>query len=300
MGKKNQYLVTGLATFCLSLIGFVLFQLGLTGLGYTFFIGVPIGIGYFLGLRISWNLSLIIAAGIGFGAFFILLITAQLEGMLCIVMLLPLFVAVVLLGIWIGYTIRELLAKGKKGKNIRVSLYPLLILLFTGTIEHFFTSKYEYAKVESTIHLPYDAATVYDFIKSVDTLNGEKSLLMYLGLPVPKKCILDKEEVGAKRICYFDEGTIEEKVTEIKRGELIRMTVTDYKLPGFKWLKFDDAIYRFTEHDGITELTRITTYRSQLKPRVYWEFWEKRAIQAQHEYVLYDLKRRLDAERNKN
>jgi hypothetical protein len=106
---------------------------------------------------------------------------------------------------------------------------------------------------------------------------------------------LEKEEAGAKRICYFQDGSIEEKVIDIKRGEFIKMKVTDYNLPGFKWLKFDDAIYLFTQEGDSTKLTRITTYQSQLKPRIYWEFWEKQAIEAQHEYVLNDLKRRLDA-----
>jgi len=297
MNKRNQYLITALATFCFSLIGFVLFHLELTGLGYTFFIGVPICIGYFLGLKISWKLSFIIAMGIGFAAFFILLITAQLEGLLCIVMLLPLFVAVVVFGIWLGYTIKEIYLNQKRKKNIKISLYPIFILLFAGVIEHFFTSKYEYAKVESTIELPYDASTVYDFIKSVDTLEGDRSFLMKLGLSVPQKCVLEKEEVGAKRVCYFQEGTIEEKVTDIKRGKYIKMKVIDYKLPGFKWLKFDDAVYLFAQKDSITKLTRITTYHSQLKPRIYWEFWERQAIEAQHEYVLSDLKRRLDAKK---
>ena len=116
---------------------------------------------------------------------------------------------------------------------------------------------------------------------------------MNLGLSVPQKCVLEKEEVGAKRTCYFENGTIEEKVTDIKRGEYIKMKVTNYDLPGFKWLKFDDAIYLFDQEGDSTKLTRITTYKSQLKPRIYWKFWEKQAIEAEHEYVLNDLKRRL-------
>ena len=128
----------------------------------------------------------------------------------------------------------------------------------------------------------------------MDTLEGEKSILMNLGLSVPQKCYLEKEEIGAKRTCYFEEGTIEEKVTEIKRGEYIKMKVTDYNLPAMKWLKFDKADYLFTEEGNTTKVTRITTYQSQLKPRFYWEFWEKQAIESEHEYVLNDLRRRLE------
>jgi len=293
MSRKKQFLTTILLTTLLSSVGFALFHFGLIGYSYTFFVLIPLCIGYFLGLKLDWGISFVIALIIGLVGFFYLLITAQLEWTFCIIILLPLFLPLILLGIWIGSLLKKDLSN-RKTNALKASLYPLIVLLFSGTIEHFFSSNYEYAKVESIIFLHYDASTVYDFIKSVDTLEGEKSLLMNLGLSVPQKCVLKKEEVGAKRICYFEGGSIEEKVVDIKRGEFIKMKVTDYDLPGFKWLKFDDAIYLFTQESDSTKLTRITTYQSQLKPRIYWEFWEKQAIEAEHEYVLNDLKRRLD------
>ena len=295
MGKVNRLFIAAIATFLLCTLGFTLFHFELVGLGYTFFIVVPLCIGYSLGIKLDWGISLVIAVMMGLTLFFFLLLTAGFEGLVCVIMLLPIFIPVVLIGILIGYNLRKRSLKTDKKNIIKISLYPLIVLLFSGGIEHFFSNKFENAKVESTIYLPYEASTVYDFIKSVDTLAGKRSLLMNLGLSVPQKCVLEKEEVGAKRTCYFENGTIEEKVTDIKRGEYIKMKVTNYDLPGFKWLKFDDAIYLFDQKGDSTKLTRITTYQSQLKPRIYWEFWERQAIEAQHEYVLNDLKRRLDA-----
>ena len=294
MGKVNRLFIAAIATFLLCTLGFTLFHFELVGLGYTFFIVVPLCIGYSLGIKLDWGISLVIAVMIGLTLFFFLLLTAGFEGLVCVIMLLPIFIPVVLIGILIGYNLRKRSLKTDKKNIIKISLYPLIVLLFSGGIEHFFSNKFENAKVESTIYLPYEASTVYDFIKSVDTLAGKRSLLMNLGLSVPQKCVLEKEEVGAKRTCYFENGTIEEKVTDIKRGEFIKMKVTNYDLPGFKWLKFDDAIYLFDQKGDSTKLTRITTYQSQLKPRIYWEFWERQAIEAQHEYVLNDLKRRLE------
>ena len=294
MGKVNRLFIAAIATFLLCTLGFTLFHFELVGLGYTFFIVVPLCIGYSLGIKLDWGISLVIAVMIGLTLFFFLLLTAGFEGLVCVIMLLPIFIPVVLIGILIGYNLRKRSLKTDKKNIIKISLYPLIVLLFSGGIEHFFSNKFENAKIESTIYLPYEASTVYDFIKSVDTLAGKRSLLMNLGLSVPQKCVLEKEEVGAKRTCYFENGTIEEKVTDIKRGEYIKMKVTNYELPGFKWLKFDDAIYLFDQKGDSTKLTRITTYQSQLKPRIYWEFWERQAIEAQHEYVLNDLKRRLE------
>ena len=294
MGKVNRLFIAAIATFLLCTLGFTLFHFELVGLGYTFFIVVPLCIGYSLGIKLDWGISLVIAVMIGLTLFFFLLLTAGFEGLVCVIMLLPIFIPVVLIGILIGYNLRKRSLKTDKKNIIKISLYPLIVLLFSGGIEHFFSNKFENAKIESTIYLPYEASTVYDFIKSVDTLAGKRSLLMNLGLSVPQKCVLEKEEIGAKRTCYFENGTIEEKVTDIKRGEYIKMKVTNYDLPGFKWLKFDDAIYLFDQKGDSTKLTRITTYQSQLKPRIYWEFWERQAIEAQHDYVLNDLKRRLE------
>lgn len=112
---------------------------------------------------------------------------------------------------------------------------------------------------------------------------------------MPQKCILKGDTIGADRICYFKEGTIDEKVVEYKRGKILKMEVTRYGLPGRKWLKFIEATYKFKPYKNGTVLTRITTYRTELKPRFYWAFWEKQAIEAEHEYVLNDLTRRLAA-----
>jgi hypothetical protein len=219
----------------------------------------------------------------------------QLEGFWCVVTLVPLITVLVFVGAWLGWLIRDrIVNKMSRGRDLKLSLYPLLIILLSATIEHYASDKYDFGKIESSVFLPFAKEVVYDYIKSVDTLNSEKPFLLHIGLSVPLKCVLVKEEVGAERICYFKEGTIKEKVTELERGRILKMVVTEYNLPGRKWLKFNDAIYTFKEVKNGTELTRITTYRTELRPRFYWRFWEQKAIETEHEYVLNDLKHRLN------
>ncbi len=77
---------------------------------------------------------------------------------------------------------------------------------------------------------------VYDAIKSVDTLDAEKPWLMKLDLPVPQKCILEKEEVGGLR-----HGTLCNK--------LFLMELTGYNQEKFYRDSYDvissDALGRF-------------------------------------------------------
>lgn len=89
----------------------------------------------------------------------------------------------------------------------------------------------------------------------MDTLDAEKPFLLQLDLPIPTKCVLEKEEVGALRTCYFKGGRLSnadfgggkivERVTEFERGTVLKMDVVDYHLIGRKWLGFKEANYYF-------------------------------------------------------
>ncbi|MDP1815636.1 MAG: polyketide cyclase, partial [Leadbetterella sp.] len=117
-------------------------------------------------------------------------------------------------------------------------------------------------------------------------------------------CILEKEEVGALRTCYFKGGrlsnadfgggTITEKVTKIERGKVLKMDVIDYNLIGRKWIGFKEAIYYFEKvGENACKLTRVTTYTSVLTPRFYWQPMEEIGIQQEHDYVFNNLTKDL-------
>ena len=87
-----------------------------------------------------------------------------------------------------------------------------------------------------------------DIGKSVDTLDAAKPFLMLFDLPIPTKCVLDREEIGGIRTYYFDSGalsnadfdggTITEKITALKREKILKMGIVDYNPIGRKWLGF--------------------------------------------------------------
>ncbi len=239
-------------------------------------------------------MSLMVALLFGLVCFLLLLVIGGIEAFVCIIMASPLIIIVAVIGTGIGYAARRIFDKLLKNSNAKLSLVPLFALLLAGTFEHYFVGEYDYVKVSTSIYLPYNPDKVYDYIKSVDTLNTEQPFLMKLGLPVPQKCILEKEQVGAVRTCYFANGVIEEKVIAIKRGEILKMDVTKYTLPLPTWIKFNEAIYLFEKKGNGTLITRITTYKTSLKPRFYFRYCEVKAIEAEHEYVLADLRQRLE------
>lgn len=210
--------------------------------------------------------------------------------------------------IFLGYVISHLAKRYRKIKEttrLSVLVLPLIPFLIAAPTEHYLKKHKEaIIEVKTEIVLNYSPEQVYDAIKSVDTLDAEKPFLMSFDLPVPTKCILEKEEVGGTRTCYFKGGnfsngdfgggTIVEKITELERGKVLKMDVTDYNLIGRKWLGFKEAIYYFHKvGSNQCRLTRITTYTSVLTPRFYWEPMEKLGIEQEHEYVFNNLKKDL-------
>jgi hypothetical protein len=295
---KNTLFKTTLLTIVLSCTGFGLLELNLVPYGFTLFCVMPVVIGYIIGQYPNLKISLFFGAILGLICFFYLLFIGGLESIFCILTLSPLLIFLLFIGMYIGYLFKKSRTNKEDNNNQKLNAYilPVIILFLSSAIEKFFTEKYTSVTIETRITLPYAGEIVFDYIKSFDTLDSEKPFIFNIGIQTPLKCVLEKDGVGAKRTCYFKEGTIEEIVTDYNRGEILKMKITKYNMPGRKWLHFQDAIYLFKQIGDSTELTRITTYKTELKPRFYWKFWEEKAIRAEHEYVLRDLKRRLDKE----
>jgi hypothetical protein len=289
---------TTLLTIALSCGAFALAVGHLEYYGVTVFCVIPVVIGIVLGQRPTFKISLYFGVTIGILIFLLSLITAGWESLFCVITSLPLVLLFVYIGLWLGFFLRKQFSR--PNNTLNTYLMPLALVLASAGIETTFTEKYNFTSIENSILLPYSPEVVFDHIKSVDSLGGETPFLFYIGIQKPLKCILKGDSVGASRTCYFEQGTIDERVTEFKRGESLKMRVTNLAMPGREWLHFRDAIYLFKKIGNDTKVTRITSYDTELKPRFYWRYFERLAIETEHEYVLNDLKRRLDDSRDKS
>jgi hypothetical protein len=205
----------------------------------------------------------------------------------------------VIVAIAVGYVVKRMVEKNKTGQSddiVKSSVLPFVLFLGFGFLEKELSKNdKEIVAVKTEMVFRYTTEQVYNTIKSVDTLIADKPFLMRLDLPIPNKCILEKEEVGGLRTCYFSGGTITERITELEKAKVLKMDVIDYKLTGRKWLGFKEAIYYFDKvGQDSCKMTRITTYTSVLKPRIYWQPLEKLGISQEHDYVFDNLKNDLE------
>jgi hypothetical protein len=211
-------------------------------------------------------------------------------------MAMPIIIISIALGVLVKFLYLKIKNKSRKQNIVKSSIIPFCLFLILSNIETKLTKNDKHIiKVKSEIILPYTSIKVYDAIKSVDSLDADKPFLMQLDLPVPLKCVLKDEKVGGLRTCYFEEGKIIERITELKKGKILKMDVVDCQLAGRKWLEFKEAIYLFEDlENGYSKITRITTYKSELYPRAYWKPLERIGIEQEHEYVFRNLVKDLD------
>lgn len=297
--KDESFRLSFLLTFVFFGIGVAFLFMGLADLSWVLFIALPIALGIALGnmkVRKYTILGMLIATAIVFIGIYI----PALSGFICIVMAAALVAPIVFL-VYIIMHLTERYRKIKSTNKLSVLLLPLIPFLIGAPTEHYLKKDKEIIITVTTEKIyNYTPEQVYDAIKSVDTLDAEKPFLMSFDLPVPTKCILDKEEVGGIRTCYFDKGnlsngdfgggTIVEKITQLERGKVLKMDVINYNLIGRNWLGFKEAIYYFDKvGENKCKLTRITTYTSVLTPRFYWGPMEKLGIEQEHDYVFNNL-----------
>ncbi len=300
--SDKSFRLSIILTFIFFCTGIAFLFLGLVDYSWVLFLLLPVVLGISIGALpdIRWAYLGAVVAAVSFLGF---LLMAQLSGFICVVMAFALIIPLIFLGTVIIHLVKRY--KEIKTDKMTVLLLPLIPFLIAAPTEHFLKQeKKQVVEVTTEQVFNYTPEQVYEAIKSVDTLDAEKPWLMKFDLPVPVKCVLEKEEVGGTRTCYFHKGnmsrgdygggTIVEKITELEKGKVLKMDVTDYNLIGRKWLGFKQAIYYFDKvGDNSCKLTRITTYTSELTPRIYWEPFEKLGIQQEHEYVFRNLEKDL-------
>lgn len=294
---SNKSFVLAALTFILFIFGFALLHFGLVSYGWIFFLAYPILIGLLVGDYIPDAKKFSLSIGVVI-VFLSILLLLGFEGLICVVMALIYIIPMFLIGVLIHKLVKHL--TNKNSNNLQINLILLVLWTFTAMIDKkTLDSNLEVREVKSEMILNFDRFEINKVVNHMDTVIAPKSLLMYLNLPIPNKCVLHGDSVGAKRTCYFSGGYIDERVTSIIPGKELKLDITNYHLTGRKWLGFKEAIYYFDSISPTkTKLTRISTYTSELGPRWYWEPIERWGIEDEHNFVLFNIKRQLDLNKN--
>ena len=288
MNRLSKF--SSLTTAVILIAGFFLLDRDIVDYGWTFFLVFPTCIGFAIGTH-SKEKKVFLSMIVGILVFMGFLLILGFEGMVCVLMALPLF----LIMVGIGYLVQYKIVKRppRENKDILISFTPLLILLLLTPIERMIVPEPEVVSIVNTAYLAFPPEAVFDAVKQMDQLTAEKPIGLKIGLPSPYKCELYADTIGAQRHCFFKKGKIIAEITEYERGEILKMDVIDYTLTGRKWFQFVDATYAMEADGDGTLITRTSSYRSILHPRFYWQPLETWGIEQEHTFVLNSLKKNL-------
>jgi F0F1-type ATP synthase assembly protein I len=228
----------------------------------------------------------------------IALVGARLEGILCAMMAFPIIFVSLLAGILIGAGLGYLIRFARGDQHIftinSLILFAMPAMIFAGhrlEIKNLVQSRQQ--SVTTTVHLAATPEQVWANIQSLDHVAGRKPILMYVGLPIPQRCVLQGTALGSKRICYFDQGSIEESILEWQPPYHMRLAIDRTNMPGRHWLGFESAEYNLKADATGTTLARVTTITSKLHPAWYWEGLEAWGVSDEHDFLFSDLARRF-------
>ena len=251
--------------------------------GMVLFCFFPIIAGFVVSLFMNKKNSFLIGTLVLFIVLAILMITQQ-EGVFCVLMASPLILLALFLGILFGSLFNK---PNKTLPNLLVVLFLASTLLIGADYaERPYRNIARVESISNSLEVPFTPEEVWPKIITVDKLSAPKPFLFQVGLPLPLYCTLKGKGVGAIRICHFEKGTIEERVTEWNPPHRIKVKITKVDLPNNHWLDFTEASYQLTPVAKGTQITRITRISSKLLPRFYWGILERWGIESEHRYLL--------------
>ena len=121
---KKEFVISIIISLTFLSLGFALLHYELIGYGLSFFVFLPFALGYVLGKSTIKTISLwglIISLAI----FFVLLLAGGLEGMVCVLMAMPLIMISVALGAFVKHQIKKYRNSDKQDNLIKSSVLPL-------------------------------------------------------------------------------------------------------------------------------------------------------------------------------
>lgn len=278
--------------------GFFLVNDRTGSMGTVLFVALPLATGFATALVVRGKKLALACLLIGAIICTAVLLITRMEGWVCVLMSAPLLAIALTIGALLGALFRHLvldkMRKQHLGILLTLSTLPFF-LMGANSAEEQSRRTPRAETITNTFVTDASRELVWNQLKTFDRIEGSKGLLMRIGLPVPVSCTMSGEGVGATRTCYFEQGHIEERVTEWNPPSSMKLEITEFDVPGRPWLSFKDASYELKTEGGRTVVTRNTTIVSRLSPAWYWRPMEKIGVETEHEYLFEEVKRKIEA-----
>ena len=242
------------------------------------------------------------------GAFLLLTLIAELEASVCVFLLLPAFmISASIGGLLTGFMMDKV--KRPSGTLSIFLLFPFAI----GPIENQFDNPIETHRVETEIVINADKQTVWQHIKSVDTIDDKElkwSYAHFIGMPKPINSKLLEEKVGGIRKINWDKGIkFREVITDWEPLDHFSYDIIIDTIPpdaidphievGGAYFSVLTGGYQLDKiDDQTTALTLYCDYRIASKFNFYSNFWADFILDDFQVVILNVIKDRSEKSEN--
>jgi hypothetical protein len=263
--------------------------------GWTIFVLLPV----ILGALASWVFRPATgtrAASVGAIAVMAatcLFLLLGLDGLLCIVMALPLAMPFGALGALLVYH-ADFSRYGTRGVTMLLLLSPATVLYDAKAPPRVF-------EVRTEITVAATPEQVWKHVVSFSDLPEPHEWFFHAGLAYPKRARIEGSGPGAVRYCEFSTGPFVEPIEVWDEPRLLRFRVTENPAPMEEWSPYAKVLPKhlhgyLVSHRGQFRLTPLanghtllegsTWYQHGLWPAEYWRWWSDAIIHRIHWRVL--------------
>ena len=298
----------GIAMTALAMVGAVaLIAQGVESYGYALFFTTPFLLGAVTGfvLRTPRDYGLLVTVGVVTATLlvgFLALLFLALEGIVCIMMALPIALPAALLGSFFG---RALGARSDGGAKPDATLGAIILLLPLGAgMEQHMTSPQE-REVVTMIEVDASPEEVWENVVSFAELPEPEGWLFETGIAYPLRARIEGEGVGAVRHCEFSTGAFVEPITRWEPPHRLSFDVIEQPVPMEEWSFYAEVHPPHLEQSfrsvrgefrlielpgGRTRLEGSTWYVLDMGPAPYWKLWGDAIVHRIHGRVLAHIK----------
>ena len=232
-----------------------------------------------------------------------MLLAVALEGIICLVMILPLALPLAAFGGFLGYVIQ----RGSERRIDTSHAFSALILALPGLMlfEHAALPAPPTFEVKTAIEINAPPEAVWRKVVAFSELPEPEDWLFRLGLAYPIRATVQGEGVGAERHCVFSTGSFVEPIEVWDEPRLLKFSVTSNPPPMEEWTPYRAVHPPHLDNflvsnggqfllsalpGGRTRLEGTTWYRHSMWPASYWQLWSDEIIHRIHRRVLRHIK----------
>jgi uncharacterized membrane protein YhaH (DUF805 family) len=233
----------------------------------------------------------------------VVLFITLFEGLICLLMASPIWIACASLGGLVGHAIQRY-ARDEREVTLAVVTVLLAVPVLLGA-EAVALPAAPVFVAESVMEIDARPEQVWARVVSFPDLAPPTEWFFRAGIAFPIGATIAGHGPGAERRCKFSTGDFVEPITVWDEPRLLRFDVTANPEPMVEW-SYSDAIhpphlngfmisragqFRLVELEGgRTRLEGSTWYQHHLWPAAYWRLWSDNIVHAIHRRVLTHIR----------